>query len=66
MDPASQMGLRLVVALTVLIVMLALASLMVGPAGLSPRATLDALISGDGPAGMIVRDIRCPARCLRP
>jgi iron complex transport system permease protein len=44
--------------------MLALASLMVGPAGLSPRATLQALMSGDGPAGVIVREIRLPRTLL--
>jgi iron complex transport system permease protein len=62
-DP-SERGLRLVVALTALIVMLAVASLMVGPAGLSLRATLDGLIFGDGPSGVIVRDIRLPRTLL--
>src|SRR5437588_9282505 len=37
---------------------------MVGPAGLSPRAALTGLISGDGPAGIIVRDIRLPRTLL--
>ena len=64
MDLASHMGLRLNVALAALIVVLALASLTVGPAGLSPRAALAALISGDGPAGIIVRDIRLPRTLL--
>jgi iron complex transport system permease protein len=57
-------GFRLELALAVLIVMLAALSLMVGPAGLSPRAALTGLISGDGPAGIIVRDIRLPRTLL--
>ncbi len=39
-------------------------SLMVGPAGLSPRAALAGLFSGDGPAGIVVRDIRLPRTLL--
>ena len=41
-----------------------LVSLMVGPAGLSPRAALSALFSGDGPAAIIVREIRMPRTLL--
>src|SRR5689334_24951701 len=37
---------------------------MVGPAGLSARAALAGLFSGDGPAGVIVRDIRLPRMLL--
>jgi iron complex transport system permease protein len=55
---------RLALALAALIVALAVLSLMVGPAGLSPRAALTGLISGDGPAGIIVRDIRLPRTLL--
>ena len=55
---------RLSAALLVLILLLALASLMVGPAGLSPRTALAALFSGEGPAGIIVRDIRLPRTLL--
>jgi iron complex transport system permease protein len=55
---------RLTVGLTVLILVLMLVSLMIGPAGLSPREALSALISGDGPAGIIVRDIRLPRTLL--
>jgi len=55
---------RLVVALLALILLLALASLMVGPAGLSPRTALAGLLSGEGPAGIIVRDIRLPRTLL--
>src|SRR5712671_602213 len=55
---------RLEVALVALIVLLGVVSLMVGPAGLSPRAALSGLFSGEGPAGIIVRDIRLPRTLL--
>ncbi|MDQ2953904.1 MAG: iron ABC transporter permease [Pseudomonadota bacterium] len=55
---------RLNVALAALILLLALVSLMVGPAGLSPRTALAGLLSGEGPAGIIVRDIRLPRTLL--
>jgi iron complex transport system permease protein len=55
---------RLEAALVLLIAALALLSLMVGPAGLSPRAALAGLIDGEGPAGIIVRDIRLPRTLL--
>lgn len=55
---------RLTIALAVLIVALMLVSLMVGPAGLPPRAGLTALISGEGAQGLIVRDIRLPRTLL--
>jgi iron complex transport system permease protein len=55
---------RLNLALLALIFLLALASLMVGPAGLSPRTALAGLFSGEGPAGIIVRDIRLPRTLL--
>src|SRR5712671_5485410 len=55
---------RLEVALVALIVLLAILSLMVGPAGLSPRAAVGGLIDGSGPAGIIVRDIRLPRTLL--
>ena len=64
MDLASHTGFRLNVALVALIAVLGVASLTVGPAGLSPRAALAALMSGDGPAGIIVRDIRLPRTLL--
>ena len=44
--------------------MLAILSLMVGPAGLSPKAAINGLIDGSGPAGIIVRDIRLPRTVL--
>lgn len=50
--------------LAALTVLLALASLLVGPAPLSPRAVLSGLIDGDGAAGIVVRDIRLPRTLL--
>ena len=64
MQAARQGDWRLEALLIALIVVLALVSLMVGPAGLSPRAALAGLLDGEGPAGIIVRDIRLP-RTLR-
>jgi iron complex transport system permease protein len=55
---------RLVATLVALLVVLAVLSLMVGPAGLSPRAAIAGLVSGEGPAGIIVRDIRLPRTAL--
>ncbi|HVY59229.1 MAG TPA: iron ABC transporter permease [Xanthobacteraceae bacterium] len=57
-------SLRLVAGLVVLIGALMLASLVVGPAGLSPRAALLGLVEGHGPAAIIVRDIRLPRTLL--
>jgi iron complex transport system permease protein len=51
-------------ALALLVLMLAVASLAVGPAGLSPRAAYTALIDGEGVAGLIVREIRLPRTIL--
>lgn len=56
--------IRLSLALVALIVALMVLSLIVGPAGLSPRAALTGLFSGDGPAGIVVRDIRLPRTLL--
>src|SRR6187402_3100457 len=56
--------LRLNLALAALIVALAIISLMVGPAGLSPRAAIAGLFSGDGAAAIVVRDIRLPRTLL--
>src|SRR5713226_1008603 len=64
MDMARRSGWRLETALMALIIVLAILSLMVGPAGLSPKAALGGLINGDGPAGIIVRDIRAPRTLL--
>jgi iron complex transport system permease protein len=54
----------LTAALVALLALLAVSSLMVGPAGLSPRTALAALIDGQGAAGVIVRDIRLPRTLL--
>jgi len=51
-------------ALAALLVILAVVSLMVGPAGLSWRTALQGLFGGEGPAGIIVRDIRLPRTLL--
>src|SRR5215813_14005546 len=51
-------------ALAALLLVLAVVSLMVGPAGLSWHAALQGLFSGEGPAGIIVRDIRLPRTLL--
>jgi iron complex transport system permease protein len=64
MDVARRSGWRLETALIVLILVLAVLSLMVGPAGLSPKAALAGLIDGAGPAGIIVREIRLPRTLL--
>jgi iron complex transport system permease protein len=37
---------------------------MVGPAGLTPKAAIMGLLDGEGPAGIIVRDIRLPRTLL--
>src|SRR5215510_14751033 len=50
--------------LAALLLVLAVVSLMVGPAGLSCHAALQGLFSGEGPAGIIVRDIRLPRTLL--
>jgi iron complex transport system permease protein len=57
-------GLRLNLALAALTAALGIISLMVGPAGLSPSDALGALFGADGPAGVIVRDIRLPRTLL--
>lgn len=51
-------------AFALLLAVLAIISLMVGPAALSPRAALTALLDGEGPAGLIVREIRLPRTLL--
>ncbi|MFN3348908.1 FecCD family ABC transporter permease [Pseudorhodoplanes sp.] len=55
---------RLNAALSALVLALMAASLITGPAGLSARTALQALWSGDGVAGIIVRDIRLPRTLL--
>lgn len=55
---------RLAAALAAIVLVLALVSLTVGPAGLSPRMALAGLLGGEGPAGIIVREIRLPRTLL--
>ncbi|PWB63443.1 MAG: ABC transporter permease [Bradyrhizobiaceae bacterium] len=55
---------RLAAALAAIVLVLALVSLTVGPAGLSPRTALAGLLGGEGPAGIIVREIRLPRTLL--
>ncbi len=55
---------RLCLGLAALIALMALVSLMVGPAGLSWRAALAGLFDHAGPAGIVVRDIRLPRTVL--
>ena len=64
MKPVARRDFGLDVTLFILVALLAIVSLMVGPAGLSPRAALAALFEGDGVAGIIVRDIRLPRTAL--
>src|SRR5215208_2875953 len=57
-------GIRLNLALAALVIVLAILSLMVGPAGLSPKAALAGLFNGEGAPGIIVREIRLPRTLL--
>ncbi|MBC7144858.1 MAG: iron ABC transporter permease [Thioclava marina] len=41
-----------------------LASLLIGPSGISPLQGLSALISGDGAAGLVMRELRLPRALL--
>jgi iron complex transport system permease protein len=54
----------LVPALLALILLLALASLAIGPAPIPFATAAKALVSGEGSAGVIVRDIRLPRTLL--
>jgi iron complex transport system permease protein len=56
--------LKLNAALAALLLVLAVLSLMVGPATLSPRMVIAALFDGEGLAGLIVREIRLPRTLL--
>lgn len=47
-----------------LVTILFTASLLIGPAGLTPAESLHALISDTGPAGLIMREIRLPRAIL--
>jgi iron complex transport system permease protein len=64
MTRAGPNGLRLNLALAALILLLGIISLMVGPAGLSPREAIAGLFGSDTVAEIIVRDIRLPRTLL--
>ena len=64
MTRAEPNALRLNLTLAALIVVLAVVSLMVGPAALSPREAMAGLFGGDGAAAIVVRDIRLPRTLL--
>lgn len=51
-------------ALAVLVAVLALVSLLVGPAGAGAGAALAALADGEGPLGIVMREIRAPRAVL--
>ncbi len=57
--------LWLMIGLTAAVVLLFVASLLVGPAKISPLVSLSALISGDaGPLTLVMREIRLPRALL--
>ncbi|WP_415392786.1 FecCD family ABC transporter permease [Paracoccus sp. SJTW-4] len=54
----------LLLSLAALVAVLALASLLIGPAGAGPWASLKALWGGEGPLGIVLREIRAPRALL--
>jgi len=59
------MSRTLAVALAVLVAVLALASLLIGPAGVPPGAALSALVWGDDPLlTLVMREVRAPRSVL--
>ncbi|MBW6507856.1 MAG: iron ABC transporter permease [Rhodobacteraceae bacterium] len=54
----------LLIWLSGLVAVLFLASLLIGASGLGPRASLAALWSGEGAAGLVLREIRLPRALL--
>lgn len=54
----------LLLSLAALVAALALVSLLVGPAGAGPVASLSALWGGEGPLGIVLREIRAPRAVL--
>jgi len=54
----------LTLALGLLVAVLFLASLLVGPAGIGPGEGLRALVTGEGAAGLVMREIRLPRAIL--
>jgi ABC-type Fe3+-siderophore transport system permease subunit len=61
---AESTSLRLNVTLAALLTLLAIVSLMVGAAALSPRQVFSGLFGGDEIAAIVVRDIRLPRTLL--
>ena len=57
-------GSLLTILLAILVAALFVLSLMTGPAHFSPRTVIDALVSDQGVASIIVRDIRLPRTLL--
>ncbi len=57
-------GTAVTLSLAILVVLLFAMSLAIGPANLSLRTTLMALLNGNGVEGLIVRDIRLPRTIL--
>ena len=64
MQAITKSSLWLNAALALLVLALMVVSLVVGPAGLPVRTALEALFHGDGPAAIIVREIRLPRTLL--
>ena len=64
MNDPSGINLKLNIGLALLVMGLAFLSLLVGPAPLSPRTVMAALMDGEGIPGIIVRDIRMPRTIL--
>ncbi|SHM29501.1 iron complex transport system permease protein [Paracoccus solventivorans] len=54
----------LLLFLAAMVAVLALASLLIGPAGAGPVASLKALWGGEGPLGIVLREIRAPRAVL--
>jgi len=61
---SNRRDIGLIAALAALLIALALISLVVGQAGLTTGEALRALFDGQGPAGLIVREIRLPRTVL--
>ena len=61
---SNRRDIGLIAALAALLIALALISLVVGQAGLTTGEALRALFDGQGPAGLIVREIRLPRTAL--
>jgi iron complex transport system permease protein len=64
MVSSSRSGLGLALALAALVALLAVVSLMSGPASISPHQALAGLFGGEGVEGIIARDIRLPRTLL--